>query len=174
MQSPVLNSSHLADGQGLVPGMHTQQTATKNPLYSASGLYNYSASQNIPPFNNYQGPGQTLNRTPVGSSSPAAAQPGPVAQMPSPLQNSAAISTSAGGFRSGINPQTHTNWQYGQTPLNPPKMVSQGNHFSPTAATQPLLSSSGNTNLPTSYHYVSSVGGPPVQNSYTKPGKKNN
>uniref|UniRef100_A0A6J0TP85 Protein transport protein Sec24A isoform X1 n=1 Tax=Pogona vitticeps TaxID=103695 RepID=A0A6J0TP85_9SAUR len=169
VQSPLLNSSPLADGQCLVPGMHTQQMATKNPLYSASGVYNYSASQNIPPFNNYQGPGQTLNRTPVGSS-PAAAQPGPVARMPPPLQNSAATSTSAGGFRSGVNPQTHANWQYGQTPLNPPKMVSQGNHFAPTAATQPLLSSSGNTNLPTSYHYVSSVGGPPVQNSYTKPG----
>ncbi|XP_042305939.1 protein transport protein Sec24A isoform X1 [Sceloporus undulatus] len=170
IQSPLMNSSHLADGQGYnsaVPSIYTQQMATKNPLQTSPGLYNYGASQNIPPFSNYQGPGQTLIRTPIGPSSMAAAQPGPVAQIPPVLQNSAAASTSAGSFHSGVNLPAHSHWQYGQTPLNQPTVVSQANHFAHTAATQSLLSSPGNTNIPTSY--VSSSGGPPIQNSYTKP-----
>lgn len=166
-----MNSACLSDGQGhnsLVPGLYSQQMATKHPLHGSSGLYNYGGSQNVSPSSNYQGPGQTLNRPPTGSTSLATAQVGPVTQMLPPLQNSAVISTS-----SGANLPAHSNWQYGQTPLNQPIMGSQANHFahsSATAATQPL--SSGNTTLPTNYHYVSSPGGPPVQNSYTKPGKK--
>ncbi|KAH0629784.1 hypothetical protein JD844_012152 [Phrynosoma platyrhinos] len=167
-----MNSSHLADGQGYnsaVSSMYTQQMATKNPLQTSSGLYNYGALQNIPPFSNYQGPGQTLNKTPLGPASMAAAQSGPVAQIPPVLQNSAATSTSAGSFHSGVNLPAHPHWQYGQTPSNQLTVLSQANHFAYTAATQPLLSSSGNTNIPTSYHSVSSSGGPPIQNSYTKP-----
>ncbi|KAJ6667958.1 hypothetical protein lerEdw1_016279 [Lerista edwardsae] len=169
VQSPLMNSACLSDGQGhnsLVPGLYSQQMATKHPLHASSGLYNYGGSQNVSPSSNYQGPGQTLNRPPTGSTSLATAQGGPVTQMFPPLPNSAVISTS-----SGANLPAHSNWQYGQTPLNQPIMGSQTNHFahsSATAATQPL--SSGNTTLPTSYHYVSSPGGPPVQNSYTKPG----
>ncbi|XP_044310162.1 protein transport protein Sec24A isoform X2 [Varanus komodoensis] len=169
VQSALMNSSHLQDGQrysSLAPGMYTQQMATKNPLLTSPGLYNYGASQNVPPFGN-QGPGQTLNATPVGSTSLPTAQLGPGALIYPPLQNSAATSTSAGSFHSGANP-THSNWQYDQTPLKQPAMVPQANHFAHTTATQPL-SSSGNTNLPTSYH-VPSAGGLPVQNSYTKPG----
>ncbi|XP_062976825.1 protein transport protein Sec24A isoform X2 [Elgaria multicarinata webbii] len=166
VQSPLMNSSQRYNS--LVPGTYAQQMATKNPLLSSSELYNHGASQNVSRFGNYQGPGQTLSKTPIGSTSLATAQPGPVAQMPPPLQNSAAISTSAGSFHSGVNLPAHSNWQYGQTPLNQPTMISQANHFAHTAATQPL-SSSGNTNLPASYH-VPSAGGPPVQNSYSSPG----
>nr|XP_056715090.1 protein transport protein Sec24A [Euleptes europaea] len=175
VQSSLMNSSHMADGQAYnswVPGVYSQPTTTKNPLHTSSGQYNYGGSQPVSSFSNYQGPGQTLNRPPTGSSV-ATIQPGPVAHMPPPLQNSAAVSTSSGSFSSGVNFPAHSNWQYGQTPLNQPTIGSSGNHFAhpaATAATQPLLSSSGNTNLPTSYHYVSSAGGTPVQNSYTKPG----
>ncbi|XP_053154676.1 protein transport protein Sec24A isoform X2 [Hemicordylus capensis] len=170
-----MNSSHMSDGQGyssLVPGIYSQQMATKNPLHTSPGLYNCGGSQNASPFSNYQGPGQTLNRPPAGSIPLATTHLGPAAQMPPPLQNSAAVSTTSGSFPSGVNLPAHSNWQYGQTPLNQPTVGSQANHYAhsaATAATQPLLSS-GNTNLPTSYHYVSSPGGPPVQNSYAKPG----
>ncbi|XP_066471311.1 protein transport protein Sec24A isoform X2 [Tiliqua scincoides] len=169
VQSPLMNSACMSDGQGhnsLVPGLYSQQMATKHPLHASSGLYNYGGSQHVSPSSNYHGPGQTLNRPTTGSTSLATSQVGPVTQMFPPLQNSAAISTS-----SGANLPAHSNWQYGQTPLNQPMMGSQANHFahsSATAAVQPLPS--GNTTLPTSYHYVSSPGGPPVQNSYTKPG----
>lgn len=164
-----MNSACVSDGQGLnslVPGLYSQQMPTKHPLLAPSRLYNYGGSQSASPSSNYQGPGQTLNRPPTGSISPATAQVGPVTHMLPPLQNSASISTS-----SGSNLPAHSNWQYGQAPLNQPIMGSQANHFahsSATAATQPL--SSGNATLPTNYHYVSSPGGPPVQNSYTKPG----
>ncbi|XP_061473122.1 protein transport protein Sec24A isoform X2 [Rhineura floridana] len=173
VQSPLMNSPHLSDGQGynsLVPGMYSQQVATKNPLHTSSGLSNYGVSQNVPQFSNYQGPGQTLNRPPVGSASLATAQQGPVAQMPPPLQNSVVVSSSAGTFHSGVNLPAHSNWQYGHAPLNQPTMGSQANHFAHGAATRPLLSSTVNTNASTNYNYVSSAGGPPVQNSYTKPG----
>ncbi|XP_060621274.2 protein transport protein Sec24A isoform X1 [Anolis sagrei] len=173
VQSPLMNSSRLVDGQGYssaVPGVYPQPMATKNPLQTTSGLYNYGASQNIPPFSNFQGPGHTLNRTPIGLVSMATAQPGPVGQMPPVRQNLVATSTSGSSFHSGVNPPSHSNWQYGQAPPNQPATVSQVNNFAHPTATQPLLSSSGNTNIPTSYHNVSSSGGPPLQNSYTKPG----
>lgn len=179
VQSMLMNSSHMTDGQAYnswVPGVYSQQTSTKNPLHTSSGLYNYGGSQPVSSFSNYQGPGQTLNRPPTGSSL-ATIQPGPVTHMPPPLQNSAAVSTSPGSFSSGVNFPAHSNWQYGQTLLNQPTTGSPANHFAhpaATAATQPLLSSSGNTNLPTSYHYVSSPGGPPVQNSNTNQGKQRN
>uniref|UniRef100_A0A8C7DRW9 SEC24 homolog A, COPII coat complex component n=1 Tax=Naja naja TaxID=35670 RepID=A0A8C7DRW9_NAJNA len=160
-----MNSSHLSDGQGhnsLIPNMYTQQIATKNPLHATSGQYSYGTPWNIPSD-------QTLNRTPMGSSL-TASQPSPVAQMPSSLQNSTAVSTSDGSFYAGNNLSANANWQYVQNPLTQPNLVSQPNHFTHTV-TSPLLPS-GNTNLPTNYHYVPSAGGPPVQNTYTRQGKK--
>ncbi|XP_013929071.1 PREDICTED: protein transport protein Sec24A-like [Thamnophis sirtalis] len=157
----LMNSSHLSDGQGhnsLIPNMYTQQIATKNPLHATSGQYSHGTSWNIPS-------GQTLNRTPMGSSL-TASQPSPVAQMPSLLQNSTAISTSDGSFYSGSNFSANSNRQYMQNPLTQPNIVSQPNHFAHTV-TSPLLPS-GNTNLPTNYHYVSSAGGPPIHNTYTR------
>uniref|UniRef100_A0A8C6X5Q2 SEC24 homolog A, COPII coat complex component n=1 Tax=Naja naja TaxID=35670 RepID=A0A8C6X5Q2_NAJNA len=158
-----MNSSHLSDGQGhnsLIPNMYTQQIATKNPLHATSGQYSYGTPWNIPSD-------QTLNRTPMGSSL-TASQPSPVAQMPSSLQNSTAVSTSDGSFYAGNNLSANANWQYVQNPLTQPNLVSQPNHFTHTV-TSPLLPS-GNTNLPTNYHYVPSAGGPPVQNTYTRQG----
>ncbi|XP_034961357.2 protein transport protein Sec24A [Zootoca vivipara] len=172
VQNPMVNSSHLPGGQGynsFVPGMYSQQAPAKNLVHTSSGPYNYGAPQNASPFSNYQGPGQTLNRAPIGSISVATAQQGPVAQMPPLSQNSTAASSSAGTFHSGVNLPAHSNWQYGQAPSIQPAMGSQPNHFAHAGATQPLLPSSGNTNPSASYH-VSSAGGPPVQNSYTKPG----
>uniref|UniRef100_A0A8C6X588 SEC24 homolog A, COPII coat complex component n=2 Tax=Naja naja TaxID=35670 RepID=A0A8C6X588_NAJNA len=163
--SSLMNSSHLSDGQGhnsLIPNMYTQQIATKNPLHATSGQYSYGTPWNIPSD-------QTLNRTPMGSSL-TASQPSPVAQMPSSLQNSTAVSTSDGSFYAGNNLSANANWQYVQNPLTQPNLVSQPNHFTHTV-TSPLLPS-GNTNLPTNYHYVPSAGGPPVQNTYTRQGKK--
>ncbi|XP_063148369.1 protein transport protein Sec24A isoform X2 [Candoia aspera] len=159
----LMNSSHLPDGQGhnsLVPSMYTQQIATKNPLHASSGQYSHGTSWNV-------SSGQTHNRTPMGSSL-TASQPRPVAQMPSSLQNSAPISTSDGSFYSGSNLSANSNWQYVQNPLTQSTLGSQPNHFAHTA-TSPLLPP-GNTNLPTNYHYVSSAGGPPVQNTYTRQG----
>uniref|UniRef100_A0A670J142 SEC24 homolog A, COPII coat complex component n=1 Tax=Podarcis muralis TaxID=64176 RepID=A0A670J142_PODMU len=176
VQNPMVNSSRLPGGQGynsFVPGMYSQQAPAKNLVNTSSGPYNYGAPQNASPFSNYQGPGQTLNRPPIGSASLATAQQGPVAQMPPLSQNSAAASSSAGSFHSGVNLPAHSNWQYGQAPSIQPAMGSQPNHFAHAGATQPLLPSSGNSNPSSSYH-VSSAGGPPVQNSYTKPGKKRN
>ncbi|ETE70026.1 Protein transport protein Sec24A, partial [Ophiophagus hannah] len=157
----LMNSSHLSDGQGhnsLIPNMYTQPIATKNPLHATSGQYSHGTSWNIPS-------GQTLNRTPMGSSL-TASQPSPVAQMPSSLQNATAASTSDGSFYSGNNLSANSNWQYVQNPLTQPNLISQPNHFAHTV-TSPLLPS-GNTNLPTNYHYVPSAGGPPVQNTYTR------
>uniref|UniRef100_A0A8D0GZG4 SEC24 homolog A, COPII coat complex component n=1 Tax=Sphenodon punctatus TaxID=8508 RepID=A0A8D0GZG4_SPHPU len=174
VQNPLMISPHMSDGQGYnssIPGLYAHQTPTKGSPHPSSGLYNYSGSQNVSPLSNYQGPGQTLNRPPMGPVSMVPLQQGSLPQMPPPSQTSAAVSTSAGSVLPGANLPALSNWQYGQALVSQPTTGSQENHFAHiagTTSTQPL-SSSGNTNPPTSYQYVASPGGPPVQNSYMKP-----
>ncbi|OPJ88187.1 protein transport protein Sec24A [Patagioenas fasciata monilis] len=174
---PVQNQlMHSPDGQGyspLVPGLYSHQTPAKAPPHQPSGQYNYSGSQNVSQLNNYQGPGQTLNRPPVApfSGSPAQ-QAGPVPQvLPPALQNSAAIS-SAGSFPTGASPPVLSNWQYSQSPGSQPAGSPSSHlaHMTGTASVQPPSSLSGNTNPPGNYQYAASPGGPPLQNSYMKPG----
>lgn len=167
---------HSSDGQGYspsVPGSYSRQTPAKVPPHQSSGQYNYSGSQNVSQLNNYQGPGQTLNRPPVApfSGSPVQ-QTGPVPQvLPPALPNSAAVS-SAGSFPPGASPPVLSNWQYSQTPVSQP-VGSQTSHLAQvtgTGSAQLPSSLSGNTNPPGSYQYAASPGGPPLQNSYMKPG----
>uniref|UniRef100_A0A8C3JNM4 SEC24 homolog A, COPII coat complex component n=1 Tax=Calidris pygmaea TaxID=425635 RepID=A0A8C3JNM4_9CHAR len=167
---------HSSDGQGYspsVPGSYSHQMPAKVPPHQASGQYNYSGSQNVSQLNNFQGPGQTLNRPPVAPFSGSPVQqtgPGPQV-LPPALPNSAAIS-SAGGFPPGASPPVLSNWQYGQTPVSQPG-GSQTSHLAQgtgTGSAQPPSSLSGNTNPPGSYQYAASPGGPPLQNSYMKPG----
>uniref|UniRef100_A0A8C3JQQ1 SEC24 homolog A, COPII coat complex component n=1 Tax=Calidris pygmaea TaxID=425635 RepID=A0A8C3JQQ1_9CHAR len=175
--SPVQNQlMHSSDGQGYspsVPGSYSHQMPAKVPPHQASGQYNYSGSQNVSQLNNFQGPGQTLNRPPVAPFSGSPVQqtgPGPQV-LPPALPNSAAIS-SAGGFPPGASPPVLSNWQYGQTPVSQPG-GSQTSHLAQgtgTGSAQPPSSLSGNTNPPGSYQYAASPGGPPLQNSYMKPG----
>ncbi|KAM9289388.1 protein transport protein Sec24A isoform 2-T4 [Morus bassanus] len=174
---PVQNQPmHSSDGQGyspLVPGSYSHQVPAKVPPHQSSGQYNYSGSQNVSQLNNYQGPGQTLNRPPVApfSGSPVQ-QTGPVPQVLLPaLQNSAAIS-SAGSFPPGASPTVLSNWQYSQTPVSQPvgSQTSHLAHVTGTGSAQPPSSVSGNTNPPGSYQYAASPGGPLLQNSYMKPG----
>ncbi|KAK2510248.1 Sec24a [Columba guinea] len=174
---PVQNQlMHSPDGQGyspLVPGLYSHQTTAKAPPHQPSGQYNYSGSQNVSQLNNYQGPGQTLNRPPVApfSGSPAQ-QTGPVPQvLPPALQNSAAIS-SAGSFPAGASAPVLSNWQYSQSPGSQPTGSPSSHlaHMTGTASVRPPLSLSGNTNPPGNYQYAASPGGPPLQNSYMKPG----
>lgn len=172
---PVQNQMmHSSDAQGYspsVPGPYSHQTPSKVPPHPSSGQYNYSGSQNVSQFNSYQGPGQTLNRTPAAplSGSPVQ-QTGPVPQvLPPALQNSAAVS-SAGGFPPGVSTPMHPNWQYSQAPVSHPA-AAQPSHSAPVAGTgpaQPPLPLSGNP--PGSYQYAASPGGPSLQNSYMKPG----
>uniref|UniRef100_A0A8C3JPB6 SEC24 homolog A, COPII coat complex component n=2 Tax=Scolopacidae TaxID=8917 RepID=A0A8C3JPB6_9CHAR len=174
---PVQNQlMHSSDGQGYspsVPGSYSHQMPAKVPPHQASGQYNYSGSQNVSQLNNFQGPGQTLNRPPVAPFSGSPVQqtgPGPQV-LPPALPNSAAIS-SAGGFPPGASPPVLSNWQYGQTPVSQPG-GSQTSHLAQgtgTGSAQPPSSLSGNTNPPGSYQYAASPGGPPLQNSYMKPG----
>ncbi|XP_064377190.1 protein transport protein Sec24A isoform X1 [Dromaius novaehollandiae] len=175
---PVQNQlMHPSDGQGYspsVPGAYSHQMPAKVPPHQSSGQYNYSGSQIASQLNNYQGPGQILNRPPVAplSGSPVQ-QTGSVPQvLPPALQNSAAVS-SAGGFPPGASPPVLSNWQYSQTPVSHPagSQTSHLAHVAGTASAQPPPSSlSGNTNPPGSYQYAASPGGPPLQNSYMKPG----
>ncbi|KFQ20184.1 Protein transport protein Sec24A, partial [Merops nubicus] len=155
------------------PGSYSNQVPAKVPPHPSSGQYNYSGSQNVPQLNNYQGPGQTLNRPPVApfSGSPAQ-QTGPVPKAPPPpSQNSAAVS-SAGGFPPGAAPPVLSNWQYSQAPLSQPvgAQMSHLAHVAGTGSAQPPSSLSGNTNPLGNYHYAASPGGPLLQNSYMKPG----
>ncbi|XP_061858299.1 protein transport protein Sec24A [Colius striatus] len=174
---PVQNQlMHSSDGQvhrPLVPGSYSHQTPAKFPPLQSSGQYPYSGSQNVSQLNNYQGPGQTLNRPPAApfSGSPVQ-QMGPVPQVLLPaLQNSAAIS-SAGGFPPGASPPVLSNWQYSQTPASQPigSQTSHLAHMTGTESAQPPSSLSGNTNPPGNYQYAASPGGPPLHNSYMKPG----
>ncbi|NXV80597.1 SC24A protein, partial [Atlantisia rogersi] len=165
-----------SDGQGYspsVPGSYSHQTPVKAPPHQSSGQYNYSGSQNVSQLNNYQGPGQTLNRPPVApfSGSPVQ-QTGPVPQaLPPALQNSAAPSSTS-SFPPGASPLVLSNWQYSQTPASQPlgSQTSHLAHVTGTGSAQPPSSLSGNTNPPGSYQYAASPGGPPLQNSYMKPG----
>ncbi|XP_030314759.1 protein transport protein Sec24A [Calypte anna] len=168
---PVQNQlMHSSDGQGYSPsasGLYSHQTPGKVPPHQSSGQYNYSGSQNASPLNNYQGPGQTLNRPPVApfSGSPVQ-QTGPVPQGLLPvLQNSAAVSSS-GSFPPGASPPVLSSWQYSQAPAGQPS----GAHGMGTGSAQPPASLSGNTNPPGSYQYAASPGGPPLQNSYMNAG----
>ncbi|XP_030360276.1 protein transport protein Sec24A isoform X3 [Strigops habroptila] len=172
---PVQNQlMHSPDGQGYspsVPGSYSHQTPAKVPPHPSLGQYNYSGSQNVSQLNNYQGPGQTLNRPPVAPFS-GSQQTGPAPQvLLPPLQNSAAIS-SAGGFPPGATPPVLSNWQYSQAPTSQPlgSQTSHLAHVTGTGSPQPPSSLSGNTNPPGSYQYAASPGGPPLQNSYMKPG----
>ncbi|KAM6299831.1 protein transport protein Sec24A [Aegotheles albertisi] len=174
---PVQNQlMHPSGGQGYspsAPGSYPHQMLTKPPPHQSPGQYNYSGSQNISQLNNYQGPGQTLNRPPVAPFSGSAGQqtgPVPPVLMPA-LQNSAAIS-SAGSFPPGANPPVLSNWPYSQPPASQPA-GSQTSHLAPVTGTgpaQPPSSLSGNTNPLGSYQYAASPGGPPLHNSYMKPG----
>ncbi|XP_030360275.1 protein transport protein Sec24A isoform X2 [Strigops habroptila] len=175
LPGPVQNQlMHSPDGQGYspsVPGSYSHQTPAKVPPHPSLGQYNYSGSQNVSQLNNYQGPGQTLNRPPVAPFS-GSQQTGPAPQvLLPPLQNSAAIS-SAGGFPPGATPPVLSNWQYSQAPTSQPlgSQTSHLAHVTGTGSPQPPSSLSGNTNPPGSYQYAASPGGPPLQNSYMKPG----
>lgn len=171
MQSP--------EGQGYspaVPGSYSHQMPAKVPPHQSSGQYSYSGSQNVSQLNNYQGPGQTLNRPPVTafSGSPVQ-QPGPVSQaLPPALQNSAAVSC-AGTFPPGASPPVLSNWQYSQTPVSQPlgAQTSHLAHVPGTGSAQPPSSLPGSTNTAGSYQYAASPGAPPLQNSYMKPGNQN-
>ncbi|KAM9373470.1 protein transport protein Sec24A [Phaethornis superciliosus] len=170
---PVQNQlMHSSDGQGYSPsasGLYSHQTPGKVPPHQSSGQYNYSGSQNASQINNYQGPGQTLNRPPVApfSGSPVQ-QTGPVPQGLLPvLQNSAAVS-STGSFPPGASPPVVSSWQYSQTPAG--SQTSHLAHVMGTGSAQPPTSLSGNTNPPGSYQYAASPGGPPLQNSYMNAG----
>lgn len=168
-----------ADGRGYspsVPGSYPHQTPAKVPPHHSSGQYSYSGSQNVSQLNNYQGPGQTLNRPPVApfSGSPVQ-QTGPVPPvLPAALQTSAALS-SAGSFPPGASPPVLSNWPYSQTPVSQAAgaQTSHLAHVAGTGSTQPPSSLSGNTNPPGNYQYAPSPGGPPLQNSYMKPGNCN-
>uniref|UniRef100_A0A8C0GIN6 SEC24 homolog A, COPII coat complex component n=1 Tax=Chelonoidis abingdonii TaxID=106734 RepID=A0A8C0GIN6_CHEAB len=175
VQNSLMHSSQMLDGQGFgstVPGLYSHQIPTKVPVHPSSGQYNFGGSQNVSLLSN-QGSGQTLNRPPAGLISMAPLQhTSSVPQMLPPSQNSAAIPSSSSSFVPGAYPPALSNWQYGQTPMSQPT-GSQTNHFAHVAGTlptQPL--SSGSTNPATSYQYTVSPGGPPLQNSYMKPGKK--
>ncbi|XP_037763745.1 protein transport protein Sec24A isoform X1 [Chelonia mydas] len=174
VENSLMHSSQMLDGQGFssaVPGLYSHQIPTKVPLHPSSGQYNFGGSQNVSPLSN-QGSGQTLSRPPVGPTSMAPLQhTSSVPQMLPPSQNSAAIPSSSNSFIPGAHPPALSNWQYSQTPMSQPT-GSQTNHFAHvagTVSTQPL-SSSGSTNPATSYQYTVSPGGPPLQNSYMKPG----
>uniref|UniRef100_A0A674GMS9 SEC24 homolog A, COPII coat complex component n=1 Tax=Taeniopygia guttata TaxID=59729 RepID=A0A674GMS9_TAEGU len=164
------------DGQGYspaVPGSYSHQMPAKVPPHQSSGQYSYSGSQNVSQLNNYQGPGQTLNRPPVAafSGSPVQ-QPGPVSQaLPPALQNSAAVSC-AGTFPPGASPPVLSNWQYSQTPVSQPlgAQTSHLAHVPGTGSAQPPSSLPGSTNPAETYQYAASPGAPPLQNSYMKPG----
>ncbi|KYO20294.1 protein transport protein Sec24A [Alligator mississippiensis] len=176
VQNPLMHSSHVSDGQRYnSPGLYSHPIPTKPPLHPSPGQYNYGGSQNVSQLSNYQGPGQTLNRAPVGPISAAPLQhTGSSPQMPPPSQKSAAIS-SAGSFLPGTNPPALSNWQYGQTTVSQPagSQTSHFAHVTGAAPTQPSASSPsslGNTNPPTSYQYAASPGVPPLPNSYMKPG----
>lgn len=170
---------HLPDGQGYspsVPGSYSHQMPAKVPPHPSLGQYNYSGSQNVSQLNSYQGPGQTFNRPPLAPFSGSPVQqtgPAPQVLLP-PLQNSAAIS-SAGSFPPGATPPVLSNWQYSQAPTSQPlgSQTSHLAHVTGTGSPQPPLSLSGNTNPPGSYQYAASPGGPPLQNSYMKPGNHN-
>ncbi|NXU55827.1 SC24A protein, partial [Turnix velox] len=174
---PVQNQlMHSADGQGYspsAPGSYPHQTPAKVPPHQAPGQYNYSSSQNVSQLNNYQGPGQTLTRAPAAPFSGSPVQqtgPAPQVLLP-PVPNSAALSP-AGGFPPGGSPQVLSHWQYGQTPASQPA-GSQTSHLAQgtgTGTAQPPSSLSGSTNPAGSYQYAASPGGPPLQNSYMKPG----
>lgn len=170
---------HSPDGQGYspaVPGSYSHQMPAKVPPHQSSGPYSYSGSQNVSQLNNFQGPGQTLNRPPVAafSGSPVQ-QPGPVPQvLPPALQNSAAAS-SAGSFPPGASPAVLSNWQFSQSPGSQP-LGAPTSHLAPvpgTGAAQPPSSLPGSTNPAGSYQYAASPGAPPLQNSYMKPGNQN-
>ncbi|KFV84783.1 Protein transport protein Sec24A, partial [Struthio camelus australis] len=177
LSGPVQNQlMHSSDGQGhnpSIPGSYSHQMPAKVPPHQSSGQYNYSGSQIASQLNNYQGPGQILNRPPVAplSGSPVQ-QTGSVPQVLSPaLQNSAAVS-SAGSFPPAASPAVLSNWQYSQTPVSHPvgSQTSHLAHVTGTVSTQPPSPLSGNTSPPGSYQYAASPGGPPLQNSYMKPG----
>uniref|UniRef100_A0A8D2MQU8 SEC24 homolog A, COPII coat complex component n=2 Tax=Zonotrichia TaxID=44387 RepID=A0A8D2MQU8_ZONAL len=166
---------HSPEGQGYspaVPGSYSHQLPAKVPPHQSSGQYSYSGSQNVSQLNNFQGPGQTLNRPPVAafSGSPVQ-QPGPVPQvLPPALQNSAAVSC-AGSFPPGASPAVLSNWQFSQSPGSQ-LPGAQTSHLAPVpgAGAQPPSSLPGSTNPAGSYQYAASPGAPPLQNSYMKPG----
>ncbi|KFO70049.1 Protein transport protein Sec24A, partial [Cuculus canorus] len=173
---PVQNQlMHPSDGQGYspsVPGLYSPQMPAKVPPHQPFGQYNYSGTQNVSQLNNYQGPGQTLNRPPVAPFPGSPVQPaGPVPQvLPPTLQNSAAVSSTA-GFPPGASAAALSNWQYGQAPASQPagSPASHVAHVAGTGSAQPPTLT-GNTNPPGSHQYPASPGGPPLQNSYMKPG----
>uniref|UniRef100_A0A8C6YS17 SEC24 homolog A, COPII coat complex component n=1 Tax=Nothoprocta perdicaria TaxID=30464 RepID=A0A8C6YS17_NOTPE len=161
---------HSSDGQGYnpsAPGSYSHQMPAKVPPHQSSGQYNYSSSQIASQLNNYQGPGQILNRVAPPSGSPVQ-QAGSVPQvLPPAPQNSAA--SSAGGF--GAAPPGLSSWPYGQAPASHPggSQTSHLAHVAGTASIHPPSSLPGNSNPPGSYQYAASPGGPPLQNSYMKP-----
>ncbi|XP_074865539.1 protein transport protein Sec24A isoform X3 [Carettochelys insculpta] len=175
VQNSLVHSSQMSDGQGYssaVPGLYSHQVPAKVPLQPSSGQYNFGGSQNVSPLSN-QRSGQTINRPSMGHTSVVPLQhasSGP--QMLPPSQNSAAVPSSSSSFVPGAHNAALSNWQYDQTPMSQPT-GSQTHHFAHiagTASTHPSLSLSGSTNPPTSHQYTVSPGGPPLQNSYMKPG----
>jgi len=180
LPGPVQNQlMHLSDGQGyspLVPGSYSHQPPAKIPPHQAPGQYNYSGSQNVSQLNNYQGPGQTLNRPPVAPFSPAPVQQaGPVPQGLLPASHNSAAVSSAGSFPPGASPPVLSHWQCSPAPASQPagSQTSPLAHATGTGSAQPPSALAGNTNPPGSYQYAASPGGPPLQNSYMKPGNNN-
>lgn len=145
------------------PASYSHQAPAKVPPHQSSGQYNYGGSQ----LNNYQGPGQTLNRpAPPFSGSPAQ-QTGPAPQVLLPPLQSAAAASSAGGFAPGASPAVLSDWQHGQAAAS--QALGAQAHGTGTGSAQPS-SLAGNTNPAGSYPYAASPGGPPLQNSFVKPG----
>ncbi|XP_019497700.1 PREDICTED: protein transport protein Sec24A [Hipposideros armiger] len=160
-----LMSSQISVSQGYnsqLPGSypHLIPAKTLNPV---SGQSAYGGSQTVSPLNNYQGPGQTLYRPPVASSTVRPSlHSDPVPRMPQPTsQNPAAAPMPSGSFLPGTNVPPPLNWQ-----CNYPSTGSQTNHC-PRSSCEPTMS--GNTNMTTSHQYVS-PGEPALQNNFIKSG----
>ncbi|XP_053528740.1 protein transport protein Sec24A isoform X2 [Artibeus jamaicensis] len=166
--SPYTNGpihNELMSSQGYnsqLPGSysHLIPAKTLNPISVQS---KYGGSQTVSPLSNYQGPGQTLHRPPVASNPVTPSlHSGPVPRMPQHAsQNPAATPVPSGSFHPGANVSPPLNWQY-----NYPSTGLQTNH-GPLVSSGPAMS--GNTNLTTGHHYVSS-GDPSLQNNFIKSG----
>lgn len=174
VQNPLIHTPQVSTGQGYsatYPGSYTHLLPAKVPPHPSSGHYIYGGLPNVSQPGNYQGPGQTLNRPPVGPASTTPLQnTGSLPRMPPP--NSAPMPAPNIGIAPGAHPSPHSNWQYGAPHMNIP-VGPQTNHVAHPAGTvasqTSLSSSSGNTKPPASHLYASSSGGTPVPNPYTSP-----
>ncbi|XP_037658103.1 protein transport protein Sec24A isoform X1 [Choloepus didactylus] len=164
-----LMSSQVSVSQGYnsqLPGPYPHLIPAKSSLNPVSGQDNYGGSQTVSTLNNYQGPGQTLNRPPMASnpvipslhSGPVPRMSPPASQIPAAIP--AATPMPSGSLLPGANLPPPLNWQY-----NYPSTGSQTNCLH--ASSQSTVS--GNTNLTTNHQHVSS-GDPSLQNSYLKSG----